>query len=471
MRCGRFQQPSHKMKRKDQMNTLRDKWNEILETVKNEHELTDISFKTWLKPLEIYAVDETNHIITILVPSEQMGVSYIEKKYKFPIKVAITEMTGIEYDLEFILPSQTGGALSPEQVSDAAIRESVRNAHLNPKYTFDTFVVGSNNKFAQACALAVAESPGKMYNPLFIYGGAGLGKTHLMHSIAHFILSQNPSMKVLYVTSETFTNELIDAIRNGGNNRLINSFREKYRNVDVLLIDDIQFISGKEATQEEFFHTFNDLQGRMKQIIISSDKPPKEIETLEARLRSRFEWGILADIGAPDFETRMAILREKEELEGYDIDPKIIEYIATNITSNIRELEGALNKLIAMSLLENREINQALAEKALKDIISPNENREITVSLIVDTVAEHYKIRKEDIYGSKRNSKISLPRQVAMYLARYHTDLSLNEIGAEIGGRDHSTVVHGINKIEEQLSTSQQFRETVEAIKNKIYPV
>jgi chromosomal replication initiator protein len=310
-----------------------------------------------------------------------------------------------------------------------------------------------------------------MYNPLFIYGGAGLGKTHLMHSIAHFILSQNPSMKVLYVTSETFTNELIDAIRNGSNNnKLINSFREKYRSVDVLLIDDIQFISGKEATQEEFFHTFNDLQGRMKQIIISSDKPPKEIETLEARLRSRFEWGILADIGAPDYETRMAILREKEELEGYNIDPKIIEYIATNITSNIRELEGALNKLIAMSHLENKEINQSLAEEALKDIISPDENREITVSLIVDTVAEHFKLRKEDLLSSKRSNKIVFPRQIAMYLCRYNLDLSLAEIGEEMGGRDHSTVFHGVNKIEEQLSTSPGLRETIEVIKKKIYP-
>ena len=452
------------------MNIVREKWNEILETVKNEHELTDISYKTWLKPLEVYSVDETGHMVTILVPSEQMGVSYIEKKYKFPIKVAITEITGIEYDLEFILPSQTSANPGSDSSSAAASDEIARKAHLNPKYTFDTFVVGSNNKFAQACALAVAESPGKMYNPLFIYGGAGLGKTHLMHSIAHFILSQNPSMKVLYVTSETFTNELIDAIRNG-NNKLINSFREKYRSVDVLLIDDIQFISGKEATQEEFFHTFNDLQGRMKQIIISSDKPPKEIETLEARLRSRFEWGILADIGAPDYETRMAILREKEESEGYDIDPKVIEYIATNITSNIRDLEGALNKLIAMSLLENKEINQSLAEKALKDIISPDENREVTVSLIVDTVAEHFKIRSEDILSSKRSNKIVLPRQIAMYLCRYNLDLSLADIGEQLGNRDHSTVFHGVNKIEDQLSTSPQLRETIDVIKKKIYPI
>ena len=416
------------------MSIVRDKWDEILETVKNEHELTDISYKTWLKPLEVYSVNDEDHLVTILVPSEQMGISYIEKKYKFPIKVAITEITGTEYDLEFILPSQTKTDSAQAPSSVTASEEEARRAHLNPKYTFDTFVVGSNNKFAHACALAVAESPGKLYNlnPLFIYGGAGLGKTHLMHSIAHFILAQDPSMKVLYVTSETFTNELIDALRNV-NNKAINSFREKYRNVDVLLIDDIQFIIGKEATQEEFFHTFNDLQGRMKQIIISSDKPPKEMETLESRLLSRFEWGILADIGAPDYETRMAILREKEGSEGYDIDPKVIEYIATNITSNIRELEGALNKLIAMSRLENREINLALAEKALRDIISPDESREVTVSLIVDTVAEHFRMRSDDIISSKRSSKIVQARQIAMYLCRYNLDLSLAEIGEEMG--------------------------------------
>lgn len=453
------------------MSIVRDKWDEILETVKNEHELTDISYKTWLKPLEVYSVNDEEHLVTILVPSEQMGISYIEKKYKFPIKVAITEITGTEYDLEFILPSQTKTDSAQAPSSVAASEEEARRAHLNPKYTFDTFVVGSNNKFAHACALAVAESPGKLYNlnPLFIYGGAGLGKTHLMHSIAHFILAQDPSMKVLYVTSETFTNELIDAIRNV-NNKAINSFREKYRNVDVLLIDDIQFIIGKEATQEEFFHTFNDLQGRMKQIIISSDKPPKEMETLESRLLSRFEWGILADIGAPDYETRMAILREKEGSEGYDIDPKVIEYIATNITSNIRELEGALNKLIAMSRLENREINLALAEKALRDIISPDESREVTVPLIVDTVAEHFRMRSDDIISSKRSSKIVQARQIAMYLCRYNLDLSLAEIGEEMGHRDHSTVFHGVNKIEAQLSTSPQLRETVDIIKKKIYP-
>ena len=307
---------------------LKEKWEEILYIVKVEHELSDISFKTWLKPLELHSVSD--HTVTILVPSEQMGIDYITKKYMFPIKVAIAEFTGKEYEIEFILPEQAQKAETKKMFSSFHNAENEVNAakaNLNPKYTFDTFVVGNNNKFAHAAALAVAESPGKMYNPLFIHGGAGLGKTHLMHSIAHFVLEQNPEKKVLYVTSEAFTNELIDSIRNG-NNTAMSKFREKYRSVDVLLIDDIQFIIGKESTQEEFFHTFNDLYENKKQIIISSDKPPKDIETLEARLRSRFEWGLIADISAPDFETRMAILHKKEETDGYHIDNEIIEYIA-----------------------------------------------------------------------------------------------------------------------------------------------
>lgn len=453
------------------MDVIREKWEEILYTVKVEHELSDISFKTWLRPLQVHSVSE--HVVTILVPSEQMGVDYINKKYMFPIKVAIAEITGTEYDIEFILPEQAKKREQKDKVSpslkNAKLNNTIEKANLNPKYTFDTFVVGNNNKFAHAAALAVAESPGKMYNPLFIYGGAGLGKTHLMHSIAHFILSENPEKKVLYVTSESFTNELIDAIRNG-NNTAMTSFREKYRSVDVLLIDDIQFIIGKESTQEEFFHTFNDLHGNKKQIIISSDKPPKEIETLEARLRSRFEWGILADISSPDYETRMAILHKKEELDGYNIDVEVIQYIATNIKSNIRELEGALNKLVALSNLENREINVALAEEALKDIISPDQKREVTPQLIIDTVAEHFHISPADIASNKRNNEIVVPRQIVMYLCRNMVDIPLKSIGGYIGKRDHSTIIHGINKIETELKNSETLRNTVDIIKKKINP-
>ncbi len=452
------------------MDILKEKWDEILYTVKVEHELSDISFKTWLKPLQIHSI--TEHTVTILVPSEQMGIDYITKKYMFPIKVAIAEFTGKEYEIEFILPEQAKQKAEAKQfasINKNSHSADAEKANLNPKYTFDTFVVGNNNKFAHAAALAVAESPGKMYNPLFIHGGAGLGKTHLMHSIAHFVLDQNPEKKVLYVTSETFTNELIDSIRNG-NNTAMTKFREKYRNVDVLLIDDIQFIIGKEATQEEFFHTFNDLHGNKKQIIISSDKPPKDIETLEARLRSRFEWGLIADISSPDFETRMAILHKKEENDGYNIDNEVIKYIAMNIKSNIRELEGALNKLVALSNLENREITVELAEEALKDIVSPDEKKEITPSLIISIVAEHFHVTSDDIKGSKRNSEIVFPRQVAMYLCNTMTSVGLKRIGSEMGGRDHSTVLHGAKKIETEMKTSDSVRNTIDILKKKINP-
>ena len=452
------------------MDILKEKWEEILYLVKVEHELSDISFKTWLKPLQIHSV--TDHTVNILVPSEQMGIDYITKKYMFPIKVAIAEMTGKEYEIEFILPEQAKKYENKKKFSSVNLVDNSSNAekaNLNPKYTFDTFVVGNNNKFAHAAALAVAESPGKMYNPLFIHGGAGLGKTHLMHSIAHFILNQNPEKRVLYVTSETFTNELIDSIRNG-NNTSMTKFREKYRNVDVLLIDDIQFIIGKESTQEEFFHTFNDLHNNKKQIIISSDKPPKDIETLEARLRSRFEWGLIADISSPDFETRMAILHKKEENDGYDIDNEVIKYIAMNIKSNIRELEGALNKLVALSNLENREITVRLAEEALKDIISPDETKEVTPALIISIVAEHFHITEDDIKSNKRNSEIVYPRQIAMYLCSNMTSVGLKKIGAEMGNRDHSTVLHGSKKIAEEIKTSDTVRNTVEILKKKINP-
>ena len=452
------------------LDLLKEKWEEILYIVKVEHELSDISFKTWLKPLEIHSVSD--HTVTILVPSEQMGIDYITKKYMFPIKVAIAEFTGKEYEIEFILPEQAKKTENKKMFSSFHNAENAANAakaNLNPKYTFDTFVVGNNNKFAHAAALAVAESPGKMYNPLFIHGGAGLGKTHLMHSIAHFVLEQNPEKRVLYVTSETFTNELIDSIRNG-NNTAMSKFREKYRNVDVLLIDDIQFIIGKESTQEEFFHTFNDLYESKKQIIISSDKPPKDIETLEARLRSRFEWGLIADISSPDFETRMAILHKKEENDGYHIDNEIIEYIAMNIKSNIRELEGALNKLIALSNLENREITVKLAEEALKDIVSPDEQKELTPSLIIDVVAEHFHITADDIKSNKRSSEIVYPRQIAMYLCSNMTDAGLKRIGAEMGNRDHSTVLHGSRKIASEINKSDTVRETIEVLKKKLSP-
>ena len=454
------------------MDKILEKWDEILQTVKTEHDVSDISFDTWIKPLEVFGVE--GNTLYILVPSEQMTLSYISKKYYLPLKVAIAEIIGTEYEIQFILPEQTRnirpsnnkGKKTPEP-------EASKRSNLNPNYTFDTFVVGSNNRFAQSASLAVAESPGEAYNPLYIYGGPGLGKTHLMHSIGHFILERNPEAKVLYVTSEEFTNEVIESIRSG-NASAMNKFREKYRTIDVLMIDDVQFIIGKESTQEEFFHTFNHLHTSGKQIIISSDKPPKDIETLEARLRTRFEWGLIADISSPNYETRMAILQKKIELdhlEKYNIPNDVLEYIATNVKTNIRELEGSLNKLIALYKLNNNEsIDIALAAEALKDIISSDNKREVTPELILDIVSDHFGVSIADLKGGKRNAEIVFPRQIAMYLIRNMTETSLKAVGVILGGKDHSTIKHGIEKIENELQADETLSNTINIIKKKINP-
>lgn len=456
------------------MSTVIEKWDEILGIVKKEHDLSDVRFDTWLKPLKVF--DVSGNVVTIIA-SDQVRLSYINKNYKLPLQVTISEVTGMtDCEVKFILPEdvptkKSTSESTPDQ--NNRFKDRCEEANLNPKYTFNTFIVGSNNKLAQAAALAVAESPGNTYNPLFIYGGAGLGKTHLMHSIAHFIIENDDDSKVLYVTSEEFTNELIETIRNG-NNTAMSKFREKYRNIDVLLIDDIQFIIGKESTQEEFFHTFNHLHVSGKQIIISSDKPPKDIETLEARLRTRFEWGLIADISSPDYETRMAILRKKEELDGlekYHIPDDVMQYIANNIKSNIRELEGSLNKLIALSNLENKKIDIPLAAEALKDMISPDNNREVTPELIIDIVSEHFNIPISELKGKKRNAEIVLPRQIIMYLCRTLTDTPLKAIGAILGGKDHASVNHGVKKIENELKTDEALNNTVNIIKKKINPI
>ena len=452
---------------------LRENWDDILLYLKEEHDIMDVSYRTWLLPLQLYGMDKDK--VIIVAPDSAM-ISYIKKKYGFFLKIAIEEKTGIECEVEFIskeeaqknekAPKKQAPAEAPQDVSP----EALQNANLNPKYTFDTFVVGANNNLAHAASLAVAESPGEVYNPLFIYGGVGLGKTHLMHSIAHFILKNKQKAKILYVTSEKFTNELIDAIRNK-NNTTTTEFREKYRNNDVLLIDDIQFIIGKESTQEEFFHTFNTLYEAKKQIIISSDKPPKEIETLEERLRSRFEWGLTVDIQSPDYETRMAILRKKEEMEGYNIDNEVIKYIATNIKSNIRELEGALTKIVALSKLgTNRDITIELAEEALKDLISPNAAREVTPESIMQVVCDHFGITQLDIASQKRSRDIVIPRQIVMYLCRDMTDTPLQTIGKYMGGRDHTTIIHGAEKIAHDMEKNESLRSTVEILKKKISP-
>ena len=461
------------------MNEVKEKWPEIIEHLRVEHELLNVSFNTWIKPLKVYdVIDDTAYILV----NKDSSVEYIDKKYRLPLMVCIAEITGKEYEIQFV--SEDDDKLN--EIHNASIdngqkkktKSLAEKAGLNPKYTFDTFVVGGNNNFAHAASLAVAESPGEVYNPLFLYGGVGLGKTHLMHSIAHFILDKNPKKKVLYVTSETFTNELIDALRNGktaGNESAMLNFRDKYRNIDVLLIDDIQFIIGKESTQEEFFHTFNHLHTIGKQIIISSDKTPKDIETLEARLRTRFEWGLIADISSPDYETRMAILQKKIELdhlEKYNIKNDVLDYIAANVKSNIRELEGSLNKLIALYKLNNNNnpIDIALAAEALKDIISSDNRREVTPELILDIVADHFGITVADLKSKKRDSEIAVPRQICMYLMRTMTDTALKGIGAVLGGKDHSTVKYGVEKIAKDIESDEMMANTINIIKKKINP-
>ena len=460
------------------MNIVTKKWDEIIHKLKIEHGLSDVSFKTWISPLEVY--DVVDSTVYILVPLKA-SVDYITQKYLLPFQVCIAEITGIEYEVKFITMDESDKIGKSNNNKEDSLKKSriqtdiFEQANLNPKYTFDTFVVGGNNNFAHAASLAVAESPGEIYNPLFLYGGVGLGKTHLMHSVAHFILEKDPTKKVLYVTSETFTNELIEALKSGrSSTEPMSAFKKKYRDIDVLLVDDIQFIIGKESTQEEFFHTFNHLHSNGKQIIISSDKPPKDIETLEARLRTRFEWGLIADISSPDYETRMAILRKKEELDGlekYHIPNEVMHYIASNVKSNIRELEGSLNKLIALHKLKKEDINIMLASEALKDIVSPNENRQITPELILEVVSEHYSVSIADLKSGKRNSNISIPRQVAMYLCRNMTDTPLKSIGIILGGRDHSTVNHGVEKVAQELKIDEAFSNTVEIIKKKINPI
>lgn len=459
------------------MNLVKEKWDEIIHKLKIEYDILDVSFKTWIMPLEVCDIKED--VVFIKVPLKAY-IDIITKKYLLSIKVCIAEVIGQEYDVQLVAAEDfIEESVSESSYNNKANKNDIfEQANLNPKYTFDTFVVGKNNNFAHAASLAVAESPGEIYNPLFLYGGVGLGKTHLMHSIAHFILERDPSKKILYVTSETFTNELIDALKSGktsgGNESAMTSFRDKYRNIDVLLVDDIQFIIGKESTQEEFFHTFNHLHSLGKHIIISSDKPPKDIETLEARLRTRFEWGLIADISSPDYETRMAILRKKEELDAlqrYHIPNEVMQYIATNVKSNIRELEGSLNKLIALHKLKKEDINITLAAEALKDIISPNESRQITPELIIDIVAEHYSITIQDLKSGKRSSNIAIPRQIAMYLCREMTDVPLKAIGSILGGRDHSTVSYGIEKVADDVKTDEALCNTIDIIKKKINPI
>lgn len=456
---------------------IKSKWEDIILYIKEEYSIGDVSIRTWIRPLKPFKLEKDSNgkyilylTVSGLSESDNTFINIITKKYHKILMVAIEEITNISCTIEIGRENsfKTDKSNLLIQNGNKVDTNKIFSANLNPRYTFDSFVVGKSNNLAHAASLAVAESPGEIYNPLFIYGGVGLGKTHLMQSVANFILKNDENAKVLYVTSETFTNELIDAIRNKNNSTT--NFRNKYRTNDVLLIDDIQFIIGKESTQEEFFHTFNALYESKRQIIISSDRPPKDLETLEDRLKSRFEQGLSVDIQSPDYETRMAILRKKEETDNINIDNEIIQYIATNIKSNIRELEGALNKIVAMGKLDNtREINLELAQEVLKDIISPNIPPQITPDIIIKIVAEHYGITVDDIKSKKRSNEIVYPRHIAMYLCRELTDLPLKSIGERLG-RDHSTVMHALDKIKDDMKNTPDLHSNIEIIKKKINP-
>ena len=447
--------------------TIKENWEKIKECIRDDYDLTDVSYKTWIQPLELYSVIDNTAQVVFTGSRDSFPISYITKKYTLPFQVTIEEVTGCQVNVEFIPEPSTGSGVlfrrdkKVVNSTDIAIQE----ANLNPRYTFDTFVVGANNKFAHAASLSVAESPGTEYNPLFIYGGPGLGKTLLMQAIAHFILTNNPKARILYVSSEVFTNEVIEAIRK--NNQ--SSLKNKYRNIDVLLIDDIQFIIGKESTQEEFFNTFNYLYENGKQIVLSSDQPPKSFTILDERLISRFEWGLTVDISAPDYETRMAILRKKEETEGYTIDNEILQYITSNIKTNIRELEGALTKMYAYSKLHpDVTLTLDIAKENLKDIINPDNERHITPDYVISVVAEHFGVRPEDIKSSKRNKEIVLPRQISMYLIRVLNDISLKDVGKVLGDRDHSTIIYGYEKILKEMSVNKELESTIDVLKKKI---
>ena len=444
----------------------------------DSHELSEIAYQVWIKSLEPVSFDGNTAVLFIkaefmkkIVEEKYLGLlnRSFEAVVGFPVQIEIRcETSGQSNRSEGTASVQTSSA-SPVLPSYSQEEIDMNSQGGEYEYTFSTFIVGSSNKFAQAACRAVAQNPANAYNPLFIYGGSGLGKTHLLYAIAAEIKENRPNTNVIYVKGEEFTNELIETIRNG-NNSAMTKFREKYRNIDVLLVDDIQFIIGKESTQEEFFHTFNSLHSAKKQIIISSDKPPKDMEILEERFRSRFEWGLIADITLPDYETRMAILHKKEEMDGYDINEEVIKYIANNIKSNIRELEGAINKVMAFAKLEKKEVTLELAEQALKDIISPDEKKVISLEYIISMVAEHFDVTVDDLCGNKRNSKIVTPRQIAMYLCREIISTPLKSIGKCLGNRDHTTIMHGIDKIEKEINNDENLKNTIETLKKKINP-
>jgi chromosomal replication initiator protein len=446
------------------LENIADLWQAALSNI--EKKISKPSFETWFKSTKAQSLQGDQLVIN--VPNE-FARDWLEERYSDLITEILYDITGESLTAKFIIPQDQPEEeqelrTPPKKIKKDDDHNDFPTSVLIPKYTFDTFVIGSGNRFAHAASLAVAEAPAKAYNPLFIYGGVGLGKTHLMHAIGHYVLEHNPTAKVVYLSSEKFTNEFINSIRD---NRA-ESFRNKYRNVDVLLIDDIQFLAGKESTQEEFFHTFNSLHEESKQIVISSDRPPREIPTLEDRLRSRFEWGLITDITPPDLETRIAILRKKAKADGLDIPNEVMLYIANQIDSNIRELEGALIRVVAYSSLINKDINADLAAEALKDIIPSSKPKVITIHEIQKVVGEHYNVKLEDFKAKKRTKSVAFPRQIAMYLSRELTDYSLPKIGEEFGGRDHTTVIHAHEKISKLLQTDSLLQKQLKEINEQL---
>ncbi len=430
-----------------------------------EPEVTSIAYKTWIIPLEIISME--NSTITFHVGSI-VHKDMITGRYATLIKNTFSFLTNIDYDIKVICDEELKDAgidVNNSVLNNSpSITPTYNKSNLNIKYTFDSFVVGENNRFAHAAALAVSEAPGTAYNPLFLYGGVGLGKTHLMHAIGNEILKHNKNANVLYVTSEEFNNNLIYGIKEGK----MESFRNKYRNTDVLLIDDIQFLAGRDRNQEEFFHTFNTLHEAGKQIILSSDRPPKDIQPLEDRLRTRFEWGLIADISNPDYETRMAILQKKAQTDNIIIDNEILSNIATKINTNIRELEGALNKLVALSILKSMPFSIALSEEAIADVVH-SQNKVLSIEYIQDVVAKYFNISVADLKGSRRSSDVVLPRQIAMYLCKSVAQISYPKIGNAFGKRDHSTVMHACEKIESEINQNTNTKLIVETVKNSLF--
>ena len=427
-------------------------------------EVTKISYDTWIMPLDIRSIDG-NHIV--FTANSEFQKDFIENKYKSLIFNTLRYITNKDWTFSVVDLTKEEKDDSKDIISNTSNSSpaeiEMNKSTLNPKYTFETFVVGNNNRFAHAAALAVGNEPAKSYNPLYLYGGVGLGKTHLMHDIGNRILENNPNANILYVTSEKFTNQLINAIKDNKNE----FFRNKYRNIDVLLIDDIQFIAGKERVQEEFFHTFNSLYEDGKQIIISSDTPPRDIPFLEDRLKSRFEWGLLADISVPDYETRLAILRKKAQDESIIIDDIILSNIANKIDSNIRELEGVFNKIVARASLTHSPITIELAEKIINEFKYENE-KVISCDFIKETIAKYFSINKDDLSSNKRSNDIAFPRQIAMFLCREIANMSYPQIGEDFGGRDHSTVMHACRKIEKEVKEKTNTKLIVDSVKNII---